>query len=362
MSGAFYLISHKLNSDFLIVGAGIIGLTTAHALASRGASVTVLEKGEVGRESSWAGAGILATLPPWETPPALNTLADASVTLYPALIEELISETGIDPEFERSGALLLPPYDEHKALAWRREKGAPIEKVFVRDRIPALQANEALYLPAVAQVRPPRLLKALERRLSGLGVKLVQRNEAVELSLRGTRVDGAATAREKFSAKRVIVCAGAWSWKLLGDYALGFATAPIKGQMLLFRCEPGSLNTIVLQDEFYLVPRRDGHILAGSTLEDCGFDKGPSELAKQLLLKRAHGLLPELNESTLVHHWAGLRPSANMPVIDRHPELENLYLNAGHFRYGVTMAPGSARLLADVIFEGASTDFRWPKS
>jgi glycine oxidase len=365
MSGAFYGNVHKLNSDFIVIGAGIIGLTTAHEVASRGASVTLLERGEVGREASWAGGGILATLPPWEPSPPLSNFADASARMYPALVEELISETGIDPEHEQSGALALPPYDEQKALDWCRDNRVLIKRVSARDHAPALNTQaDALFLPAVAQIRTPRLLKALQRRLRDQGVRILEHSEVRELNVRGKRVVSVSTGVGEFAAGNAIVCAGAWSQKLLGAFASNFATAPVKGQMLLFKSEIGLLKPIVLQDEFYLIPRRDGHILAGSTLEDAGFDKSVSGEVKHTLLEWAHALLPELYERNLAGQWAGLRPASKNPTIDRHPDFENLYLNSGHFRYGVTLAPGSARMLASLIFDEpqpfARESFRWP--
>lgn len=365
MSGGSYVNVHKLNSDFIVIGAGIIGLTTAHELRSRGASVVILEQGEVGREASWAGGGILATLPPWEYGQTLNQLAAFSARMYPRLVSELIRETGIDPEYETSGALVLPPYDEDKATKWCRENDVLIEGRSARDCAAALTSEEdVLLLPAVAQIRPPRLLKAWRRRLSDQGVRILEQSKAHKLNVQRERVTSVATGQGTLASGCVVVCAGAWSQRVLGEFALSFETTPVKGQMLLFKSNPGLLKPIVLQDEFYLVPRRDGHILAGSTLENSGFDKSTSETVRQTMLDWTHSLLPELGRENLVQQWAGLRPSSKMPVIDRHPEIENLYLNSGHFRYGVTMAPASAKLLADLVFDEPqafeANEFKWP--
>jgi glycine oxidase len=130
--------------------------------------------------------------------------------------------------------------------------------------------------------------------------------------------------------------------------------------MLLFKLSPESLRTslptIVLQNGRYLIPRQDGHVLAGSTLEWSGFDKSTTDSARQALLAFAAGILPALNERGVAQHWSGLRPGSpeNVPLIAPHPEFANLFINSGHFRYGVTMAPGSAMLLADLI-EGKQT-------
>jgi glycine oxidase len=136
----------------------------------------------------------------------------------------------------------------------------------------------------------------------------------------------------------------------------------------LFKAQPGLLEPMVLDegDNFYLIPRRDGHILAGSTLEEAGFDKSTTSEARETLLARAHALIPVLAEERLVAHWAGLRPASphNIPVISVHPVISNLYLNSGHFRYGVTMAPGSAELVANMILNKPQSldvmPYRWP--
>src|SRR5690606_13402755 len=136
-----------------------------------------------------------------------------------------------------------------------------------------------------------------------------------------------------------VVAAGAWSRVLLGEHAHKLEIWPVRGQILLFKAQKGLLRTIVVKDRdnFYLIPRRDGHVLAGSTIEQAGFDNRITSQARETLLAQAHALVPGLREETLVAHWAGLRPGSmhNIPVIDRHPALSNLYLNGGHYRYGV---------------------------
>ncbi|HQT26544.1 MAG TPA: FAD-dependent oxidoreductase, partial [Burkholderiales bacterium] len=131
---------------------------------------------------------------------------------------------------------------------------------------------------------------------------------------------------------------------------------PVKGQMLLFE-SPGLLDTILFRDGIYLIPRKDGHILAGSTLENAGFDK--TVTAERFLHEKASEMLPALRSFSPVKKWAGLRPGSpgNIPFICRHPKFDNLYINSGHFRYGVTMSPASAKLLASLIFEEIQVPF-----
>jgi glycine oxidase len=148
-----------------------------------------------------------------------------------------------------------------------------------------------------------------------------------------------------------VLTAGAWSRGLLGGHAMDIRIKPMRGQMLLYRLAPGTLEHILYSEDFYLIPRRDGHILAGSTVEDVGFDKSSTPQAAADLRRKASRLLPALADAPVVKHWSGLRPGSpeNIPTIARHPNFDNLYLNAGHFRYGVTMAPASAEMLADLM-------------
>lgn len=353
--------------DILIIGGGVIGLSAALELAGAGAKVTVLERGVAGAESSWAGGGILSPLLPWDYAEPVTRLAGWSAGLYPAWAGALREATGIDPEWRQSGMLVLPDYDEAAARDWCAAHRTELDWVEAKVVAPSLGVEaEALWLPQVAQVRNPRLLKALRRRIDQIGVRLVEQAEVTGFRLSGSRLVAVSTSEGEFAAGAVVVAAGAWSCQVLGDLAPQPDIRPVRGQMLLFRAAPGSLRQIVLQNGTYLIPRDDGYILAGSTLEEVGFDKGVTAEAKARLMAEAARLLPMLAEAPLVAHWAGLRPGSrgNVPVIDRHPEIGNLYLNSGHFRYGVTMAPGSARLLADLLLGRTPpldvAAYRWP--
>lgn len=355
--------------DFLIVGAGIIGLSSALELAQSGASVTVLERGSCGGESSWAGGGILSPLLPWDYPAAVTDLTQLSCQFYAEWAGHIAEISGLDPEFRRSGMLVLPEFDSGRAMNWSRSHQARIELVQKRDRLPeALDDGEALWLPDVAQVRNPRLIKALRFTLERMGVRILEHVEVTGMAAGGGRLARLNTTVGPFESDQYVVAAGAWSKKLLGEQGMQIDIKPIRGQMLLYRAQPGLLRHIVLNNGFYLIPRADGHILAGSTLEDVGFDKSINEGAGNRLHANAISLLPQLAQAELVKHWAGLRPGApgNIPVIARHPQLENLYLNSGHFRYGVTMAPASARILANRIFQREQpfdiSPYNWPET
>ncbi|BCK88036.1 glycine oxidase [Sideroxyarcus emersonii] len=317
-----------------------MGLATAAGLLRQGAAVAVLERGAIGRESSWAGGGILSPLCPWDYPEAVNRLALRGMQLFGGFAEELCHATGIDPEYQRCGMLVLPPFDQDQARQWCAAHGLEVE---VR--------GEGLFLPDIAQARNPRLLQALRARVEQLGGHIVEQCAVDKIVAEAGRVTHLATAQGDFSAAAHIVTAGAWSKVLLGEHALQADIKPIRGQMLLFKFDTPPLPHIVLQQGLYLIPRRDGHLLVGSTLEDAGFDKSTTEEARALLLQRATALLPVLHGMPVIRHWAGLRPGSpgNIPTIGRHPQLSNLYINSGHFRYGVTMSPASVEVLLNVI-------------
>jgi glycine oxidase len=304
--------------------------------------------------------------------------------LYPAFIEALRQQTGVDPEHQVSGMLVLPGsprlqsygHDEVRYLdkdgveAWCAHHALPLKRIGSHEIAPALARDEdALWLPEICQVRNPRLLRALVESIKHSGGSITENAEVTNWKVERGHVQSVSTSGgDEYSAACYIVTAGAWSRQLLQEYGLKLEIWPVRGQILLFKPPPDMLSTIVLreQEDFYLIPRRDGHILAGSTVEEAGFNREATSEVRKALLAKARALLPALAEETLIGHWAGLRPGSpdNIPVIDRHPDIGNLYLNSGHYRYGVTMAPGSALLLCNMIFGQPQpldiTPYRWP--
>lgn len=320
----------------IIIGAGIIGLSCALELAGRGMEVSVLDRREAGMEASWAGGGILSPLLPWDYPEEVTALALEGAALYPEWTSRLHQASGIDPEYTKCGMTVIDAKRfTAEALDWCSAH---------RMRCSAGEADE-LYLPDIAQVRNPRLLHALRTTLEAMGVEIREHCEVRSLGTLGKSISHLDVPDAALRADAYVLCAGAWSGAMLGRSDI----YPVKGQMLLFDA-PGLLDTILLKDGFYLIPRRDGLILAGSTLEQAGFDKSLTREAS--LHEAAAAMLPGLERLSPVKHWAGLRPGSpgNVPTIARHPEFENLYVNTGHFRYGVTMAPASAKRLAGIVF------------
>jgi glycine oxidase len=220
----------------------------------------------------------------------------------------------------------------------------------VSDYLP-IENQAGLLLPEVAQVRNPRLVSALRKRVEMLGGIILEQHEVRSFSGGAGRITALHTAQGTFSAGAYIIAAGAWSKQLLGEYALQLNIRPIRGQILLFKFEAPPFPHIVLKKDLYLIPRNDGHVLVGSTLEDVGFDKSTTIEARESLLSRILEIFSQWKDMQPVRHWAGFRPGSpgNIPTIGQHPEIANLYINSGHFRYGVTMSFASAELLLNEI-------------
>lgn len=348
-------------NDYMVIGGGVMGLLLARQLAADGATVTVLEQGVCFGEASWAGGGIVSPLYPWRYSSAVSALAFQAQLAYPRLVEELLAETGLDAELEHTGLLMLDADDETDALSWAGETGKNVQSVssqFIRAREPGLSRSftRGLWMPEIANVRNPRLGQALLKSLhNNPHVQILEQTSVVSLTGDGTRILRADILRkgrqESLTAGAFVVTAGAWSGNLLAGLGIELPVVPVKGQMLLFRPERRLINTMVLTAGRYIIPRRDNHLLVGSTLEHTAFDKSTTEEALTSLHDSAVALLPELAKYPVTQQWAGLRPGApqGIPFIGRAGKWENLYVNAGHYRNGLVLAPASAKLLADIL-------------
>ncbi len=345
--------------DITIIGGGIIGLLTAREFIAAGATVAIIEKNELGQESSWAGGGILLPLYPWRQPDAITRLVIQSLKLYPTLASQLTAEALIDPEWTPCGLLIAKNPDIAAAVNWCDANGIlyrPAGDDFFNmlNTIP----DQPLWLPEIAQARNPRLVKSLKQDLINKGVTLIEHCELTAVTFDKNRIAAIDTTSGQFAVNQLIIAAGAWTGQLFRQFfsaAAGDAPkiAPVKGQMLLFDAQPETLSYMVLDGDQYLIPRRDGKILAGSTVEQDDFNKTTSTQARDRLYDFALNLLPPLGDFPVINHWAGLRPGTEhgVPYIDKHPEIGNLYINAGHFRNGLAMGPASAQLMVDLVLQ-----------
>lgn len=344
-------------NDFLIVGGGVIGMMMARTLSDSGADVTIVDKNELCRESSWAGGGIVSPLYPWRYRSEITALASWSQGFYPKLAQELLEETGIDPEFRPGGLLMLRVADEEDALVWAEKHQRPLTRVN-KDFIYQTEANivpdkeQAIWMPEVGSIRNPRLGQALKRSLELRdNVRILEGVEVKGIREMDGHAIGVETSNSVLSAGKVIVTSGAWSGQVLKGILPDLPVQPVRGQMLVYKAEPGLVNRVVMLDGRYVIPRNDGRILVGSTLEYVGFDKQTTEEAKADLMASAESILPALKDLEVEHHWCGLRPGSpdGVPFIGEVPGLKKLYINAGHFRNGLVLAPAATQLLCNQL-------------
>lgn len=340
----------------LIVGGGVIGLLTAFELAQAGHQVTVLDKQQHAQAASWAGGGILSPLYPWRYLPAVNYLASQSVLLYQSLAIELMQSTGIDIEVSRCGMIILDHEDRRDALSWYQQQPHSHPEWLTGNDLhqinPRLNPDfkQGLWCKDISHVRNPRLLKALVKHLEKAGVKLVQNCEITHFEQHGKQITALLDRQQqRWCADQYVICSGAWSGQLAGLLGLELPVHPIKGQMISYKATARWLPTILMHQNMYLIPRLDGHILCGSTLENTGFDDQTDQQALYSLSQKAAQLVPELAHLPVKQQWAGLRPAApnGIPFIGVSPKHDNLWVNAGHFRNGIVLAPASARLLKE---------------
>jgi glycine oxidase len=353
----------RKQSDVIVIGAGIVGLMTARELARAGALVRLYERGESGREATYAAGGILSPIPPWDAPEPVGLMCDWSRTRYAALVAELNDETDIDGEWIESGVLLFRPSLAKAAIAWGRASGRHVElldreQILEREPAAGREWSQALFFPDIAQVRNHRFAKALAASVCKLGVELHEHDEVRGLHVQGRRVAGVETTDGTVYGGTVVLCAGAWSDNLLRPWGGELAVRPVRGQMLWYESEPGMLQRMLIDDTHYLIPRRDGVCIVGSTVEEVGFNKATTTAAASELARAAERLCPQLHGREPAGQWAGLRPGSvdGVPQIGAHPFLDGLYVNAGHYRNGIILAPASARLVAELV-RGVETTF-----
>jgi glycine oxidase len=353
-------------SDTLILGGGVIGLSLAYELAGQGRRVHVIDRAQPAREASWAAAGIIPACKFRMRAAPLEWLSGFSAHLHAEWAARLREETGIDNGFRRSGGIYLADTEAnsvellHTCERWRREgltvkwlHGADLDQLEpalagIYDRC---HMHGAALVAEEIQIRSPRHLRALLVACRKRGVQISPGIEAFDFEIREGRVDSVLTNVGALSADQVVLAAGAWSQPIAARLGLKMHVKPMRGQVLLLDAQRILIQRIVNLGRNYLLPRDDGRILVGTTLEDVGFDRRNTAEAISDLLRFAADLAPELKSANLERAWAGFRPASvdELPYLGRVPDLKNAFVATGHFRSGLWWSTGTAVVMSRLL-------------
>lgn len=360
-----------MNSEALIIGGGIIGLGIARSLAKRGfRHITVIERGKAGREASFAAAGMLAPQAESDAADAMFRLCSNGRDLYPRFAAELLDETGIDIELEQSGTF-VPAFDEadekraEQTFAWQSAAGLKIERLSAEEMLraePMLSPEicGGLLFPNDWQVDNRKVVAALvEFAKRDPAITILENTAADELLIGQGKCRGARCGSDEFSAGVVVVAAGAWTsfMKMRGrDFPVG--VEPVRGQIICFEPLEKSFRRVIFSSKGYIVPRRSGRLIAGSTAEECGFDDRTTEEGLEKIRQNSIRMAPFLKDAKIADSWSGLRPRAadGLPVIGKFSDVDGLFVATAHFRNGILLAPLTAEIIAAKIADGEHSE------
>ncbi|MBK8012658.1 MAG: glycine oxidase ThiO [Deltaproteobacteria bacterium] len=348
-------------SNAVIIGGGVIGLGVALALKKAGLEVLLLEKSIIGGEASDAAAGMLA--PQLESRGDLDAVFDLgrySLTHYPDWIREIEEASGLSVDFSAHGAIEL--FDDVEALTarracigWQRAAGlswVELDAAGLRAQIPTLSSRfvGGYFYPEAAQVDPKRLVRALYRACLRAGVMIHEGKLVHRIVQAAGRVEAVELVDQKVRTDIVVLAAGAWSSQIFGCELPRAQVQPVRGQMVALRPPRLPSRPFLSAGGRYLVPRRDGRVLVGATMESCGFNKSTTAEGVRELLSWAVDTLPNLGAANFVEAWAGLRPATpdHRPLIGS-AAVGGLFFATGHHRNGVLNAPATAALIRDVV-------------
>lgn len=364
-------MANDISTDFLIIGGGVIGLSIARELRRRGtARITILERGRVGMEASWAAAGMLAPQAEADRADEFFELCSESNRMYPQFAAELLNETGVDIELDRTGTLYLAFSEKdseelQKRHEWQTAAGLAVEQISaseIRKREPLVtpEVRDSLFFPNDGQVENRKLVEALTACCRGNEIGISEGSPVNSIIVDGGQAVAVDTAAGRISAGHIILAAGAWTSLIdLGGRKLNVPVRPIRGQMISFSTDAGRFRRVIYSHRGYIVPRADGRVLAGATVEDVGFDKDTTESGLRTLRDAAAEIAPGFAAVRPSESWAGLRPFAGdgLPVLGDVPHFENLTIATGHYRNGILLAPITGKLIADHLIGGRRSQY-----
>jgi glycine oxidase len=352
-----------------VIGGGVIGLSSAFELASANLRVAVLDSQEPGRGASWAAAGMLSPAPDSPRDIPLVPLAKESLRLYPEFVAAIEEASGKQTGYTREGALEIffgkqAGTQLSGLVSLHRELGLGTEPIAMDaargwERLISPVARAAAWLPAEGMVDPRELTSAVLAAAKNRGVEIWPQRRVTALLLERDKCQGVIAENETIGAERVIIAAGYSSNEitighdLLARYA---PTRPVRGQIVALRLPGAGLRRVVRSKNGYLVPRKDGRIIAGSTIEEAGSEKRVTLAGIRKILDGTLELVPDLARAEVLEMWSGLRPGTpdDLPIIGP-TEIDGLLIATGHYRNGVLLAPVTARLISDLILRGRTS-------
>ena len=357
-----------MDPEVLIIGGGVIGLSIARELRLSGVRrITIIDSGKLAAEASWAAAGMLAPDIETDATDLFHRFGTESLAHYPDLADSLLDETGIDIGLDRSGTL-CPAFSEREAAelheTYERQKVRPVvvdhlSKPQIIDLEPSISSAvvEGLFYLNNWQVDNRKLTEALKRSAEISGINVIEDTQVTDVRDQGHGAV-AVTSGGSIGADLAILATGAWT-SLIKIPGAQVPVKPIRGQMLSFASGDRVLDRVVYSSRGYLVPRADGRILAGATVEDVGFDKSTTAGGIEELKAAAVEIIPGLARSAISETWAGLRPFAadGLPILGNVPGCENVAVATAHYRNGILLAPMTARIIAEKVVRGEISEY-----
>lgn len=346
----------------IIIGGGIIGCCVAWRLAAEGVATTVLERGRIGQEASWAAAGMIAPQAEAEGPGPFFDFCMKARDAFDGIIDRLVRDSGLDPEYDRAGILYVAlDADERAQLqrraAWQRSVGAPVEELSGPEarRVEPMLSPEAIYaihMPTNRRTDNRKLTQAYTAAARNAGAEFVEGARVEALALRGERAIGVVMDGGSIREADVVInAAGSWAGEVRGLEADRVKLHPVRGQILCFEVPPGTIGPALFSLRGYVVPRRDGRLLAGSTMEEAGYNKSVTLAGLDKIARGAAAIVPTLGAAAFREAWAGLRPATRdlLPVLGFSPSVSNVLWAAGHFRSGILLSAITGEIIADLI-------------
>lgn len=353
-----------MSSEVLIIGGGVIGLSLARELHKNGVqNITIVDRGDIGREASWAAAGMLAPNIEAGQSGDFHRFCTESLALYPDLAADLLSETGIDIELDMTGTLSIAfddtdeaELEPHVARGFQKLSGSEIldlePKVSSRVRSGVLFPNDW-------QVENRKLLRALRHSVENRGVRIVENTSVSSILTDREIVTGVSTSAGDLPADVTVIATGAWTSLIkIGGTEISVRVSPIRGQMMSVAHAQRSLRHVIFSPRGYLVPRADGRVLIGATVEKVGFDKQTTDEGLSGLVDAAVEIVPDLSGREIAERWAGLRPYSadGFPILGDLPGYQNAFIATAHYRNGILLAPKTAEIMAQNILRTSRSE------